>query len=251
MNIFDLTGRVALVTGATRGIGWSTAQILAEHGASVVVHGRSDLSTAQNRVDELLDRFGGEHLAVVAELREPDQISRTVRRIFDERGRLDVLVNNAGVLDDALVGMVTADAIHRTYEINAFAPIHLLQGAARIMRRHGSGSIINVTSIVGVEGNAGQIVYGSSKAALIGLTRAAAKELAPVGIRVNAIAPGFIDTDMAGSLPPEIFQKRVDSIAIGRIGSADDVARAILFLATDASAYITGEVIGVDGGMLI
>ena len=119
------------------------------------------------------------------------------------------------------------------------------------MKRHSSGSIVNVTSIVGVEGNVGQIVYSSSKAALLGLTKSAAKELAPSGIRVNAIAPGFIDTQMARQLPAEIFAERVESIGMGRIGTADDVARAILFLASDLSSYVTGQVIGVNGGMVI
>jgi len=129
--------------------------------------------------------------------------------------------------------------------------IHHLQGAARLMRRRHSGSIINLTSVVGVNGNVGQIVYSSSKAALLGLTKSASKELAPAGIRVNAVAPGFIDTDMTRSLPEDKYAERMASIAIGRIGTAADVARAIAFLAGDDAAYVTGQVLGVDGGMLI
>lgn len=250
MSLLDLTGRVALVTGATRGIGWRTAEILAEHGATVIVHGRSE-TVVDARVAELVGRGGGAHSGVAADLVDRAQAAGIVRTVFQTHQRLDILVNNAGVLDDALIGMVTDEAIQRTLAINTVAPMHLTQGAARLMRRAGGGSIVNLASIIGVVGNRGQIVYSASKAAIIGLTKSSAKELAPAGIRVNAIAPGFIDTDMAGSVPPEIFQQRVDSIAMGRIGTPDDIARAVLFLASDLSRYVTGQVIGVDGGMLI
>jgi 3-oxoacyl-[acyl-carrier protein] reductase len=141
--------------------------------------------------------------------------------------------------------------VNRTFEINTFGAIHHLQGAARLMKRKGSGSIINLTSIVGVNGNLGQIVYSSSKAALVGLTRSASKELAPAGIRVNAVAPGFIDTDMTQALPEDKYADRMSSIAMGRIGTPEDVARVIAFLADEDAAYVTGQIIGVDGGMLI
>lgn len=250
MNPLDLADRVAVVTGSTRGIGWRTAEVLAEHGATIVVHGR-DAEAVDARVAELTGRFPGAHSGVVADLAQADENRALIRSVFETHRRLDVLVNNAGILDDALIGMVTDGALERTFQINTFAPIHLLQGAARLMRRHGGGSIVNLTSIIGVEGNAGQIVYASSKAAVIGLTLSAAKELASDGIRVNAIAPGFIDTDMARSLTPDFFQRRVDSVAMGRIGSPDDIAHAILFLSSDLSTYVTGQVLGVDGGMLI
>ena len=181
----------------------------------------------------------------------PDQIRAAYQRIFTEFRRLDVLVNNAGVLDDALVGMVSDESLQRTFEVNAIGAIHHLQSAARLMQRKNSGSIINMTSIIGRFGNSGQIAYGSSKAALIGLTRSAAKELAPVGIRVNAIAPGFIHTDMARSVPSAVFEQRVASIGMGRIGTTEDVARAVAFFASTWSEYVTGQVLGVDGGMVI
>ena len=248
--MLDLTGRVALVTGSTRGIGWRCAGLLAEHGATVVIHGRSELAVAE-RLADLREIRSGAHTGVVADLVVSDDVQRLTREVFEAHRRLDVLVNNAGVLDDALIGMVTDDAIARTIAVNTIAPIQLTQGAARLMRRAGGGSIVNLTSIIGVVGNRGQIVYSSSKAAVIGLTKSAAKELAPAGVRVNAIAPGFIDTDMANSIPSEVFAERVASIAMGRIGSVDDIANAVLFLASDLSTYVTGQVIGVDGGMLI
>ncbi|WP_232667174.1 SDR family NAD(P)-dependent oxidoreductase [Pseudonocardia sp. TRM90224] len=251
-DLLDLRERVAFVTGSTRGIGWATAQLLAEHGASVVVAGSSDLAAAEARAKELTAGWGTPALGVVCDSREPAQIKAAYRTIHQTFKRLDVLVNSAGVLDDALIGMISDDALENTFRVNAIGPIQHLQAAARLMRRSGDGgSIINIASIIGVTGNEGQAVYGASKAAVIGLTRSAAKELAPMGVRVNAIAPGFIDTDMTRALPEAKFAQRAAAIKMGRVGTADDVARAVLFLASDLSGYVTGTVLGVDGGMLI
>jgi 3-oxoacyl-[acyl-carrier protein] reductase len=246
----DLTGRVAFVTGSTRGIGWATAQLLAERGATVIVNGTNgDLVEA--RAEELRVRHGRPAGGIRCDASQPSEIRAAYQAIFKGHGRLDVLVNNAGILEDALIGMVSDETVNRTFEINTFGAIHHLQGAARLMKRKGTGSIINLTSIVGVNGNLGQIVYSSSKAALVGLTRSASKELAPAGIRVNAVAPGFIDTDMTQALPEDKYAERMTSIAMGRIGTPEDVARTIAFLAGDDAAYVTGQIIGVDGGMLI
>lgn len=246
----DLAGRVAVVTGGTRGIGWATARLLASHGASVVVVGREDSSSASAAAGKLNADFGQPALGAVADASDPDAIKALYQQVRRELGRLDVLVNNAGILRDALVGMIDDDLVSDTLAVNTAGPIHHLQAAARLMRRNG-GSIINVSSIIGRRGNVGQVVYAASKAAVIGMTLAAAKELAPRGIRVNAVAPGFIDTDMTRALPPEKFDERVASVAMGRPGTPDDVAQTILFLASDLSAYVTGQVLGVDGGMLI
>lgn len=246
----DLTGRVALVTGGTRGIGLASAQLLADHGASVVVVGRADTTQAENCAAELTAATGQACLGLVADAGDPAAIRALYQTVRSEMGRLDILVNNAGILRDALIGMVDDELVDTTLAVNTAGPIHHLQAAARLMRK-GGGSIINVSSIIGHRGNVGQLVYGASKAAVIGMTLSAAKELAPRGIRVNAIAPGFIDTDMTRALPPEKFQERVDSVAMGRAGTADDVAKAVLFLASDLAAYVTGQVLGVDGGMLI
>ncbi len=247
----DLSGRVALVTGSTRGIGWCTAQLLAGRGATVVVNGSRDPDAVAARAAELTREHGQPATGVVCDAADPAQIRAAYQRVFTEHGRLDLLVNNAGVLDDALIGMVSAELVERTFQINTFGAIHHLQAAARLMQRGGGGSIVNVSSIIGVTGNAGQIVYSSAKAALIGLTKSAAKELAPRGIRVNAVAPGFIDTDMTRALPAPTFAERAASIAMGRVGTPEDIARAILFFASDLSAYVTGQVLGIDGGMLI
>ncbi|MNC34795.1 3-oxoacyl-[acyl-carrier-protein] reductase FabG [compost metagenome] len=182
---------------------------------------------------------------------ELQDVKEAFRQLFSQTKRLDVLINNAGVLDDALIGMVQQQQIERTFSTNSYSALYCSQYAARLISRSGGGSIINMASIIGKVGNAGQAVYAGSKAAVIGITQSLAKELAVSQIRVNAIAPGFIDTDMARSLPQAKFDERVASIAMGRIGTPDEVASVALFLASDLSRYVTGQVIGVDGGMLI
>lgn len=249
-NPLDLSGTVIAVTGATRGIGRATAELLASHGACIAAIG-SESETAALLADNLQTQFGIESVGIGADSRHPMRIQRAYQTIFRQFGRLDVLVNNAGVLRDALIGMVTDELLRETFDVNTLGAIHHLQGAARLMSRTGNGSIVNLTSIVGVQGNDGQIAYSSSKAALVGLTKSAAKELAPLGIRVNAIAPGFIDTDMSRSLPEDKFLERTESIRMNRLGSPDDVANAVLFFASRLSSYVTGQVLGVDGGMRI
>ncbi len=249
--LLDLTDRVAFVTGSTRGIGRAVADILAAHGARLVLNAHRDPAGAQSHAAELSDRFGTTASVVTCDARDPGQIRAAYRQIFQDFKRLDILVNNAGVLDDALLGMITDQLVSNVFETNVYGSIHHLQAAARLMQRARSGSIINMASIVGVTGNAGQAVYASSKAAVVGLTRSAAKELAPHGIRVNAVAPGFIDTDMTRSLAPDIFAERAASVKMGRVGTPADVANGALYLASDLSGYVTGQVIGIDGGMLI
>jgi 3-oxoacyl-[acyl-carrier protein] reductase len=215
-----------------------------------VINGRSGDDT-ERRAAELADELGGETLAVACDASRSDEVEAAYQSVFRRFKRLDVLVNNAGVLADALLGMISPADVERVVATNLFGSIYHLQAASRLMRRGRSGSIVNMASIVGLTGNAGQAVYSSSKAAVVGLTRSAAKELAPLGIRVNAVAPGFIDTDMTRALPEEVFEERVASVKMGRLGRPEDVAGTVLYLASDLSAYVTGQVIGVDGGMLI
>jgi len=250
MISIDLSGRVALVTGSSRGIGRAVAEILAQAGATIILNGRSDTDRLSAAATEIGSRYGVDTAAIAADVANADEVAAMVQTIFKSFGRLDVLVNNAGILKDGLIGMIRSDDLNSTIAINTIGTLNCIQSGARLMQRNG-GSIINMSSIIGVRGNAGQLVYSASKGAVIAATLAAAKELAPRGIRVNAIAPGYIDTDMIRSIPPEIHQQRLDSIAAARIGTPQDVAETALFLASDLSRYVTGQVIGVDGGMLV
>ena len=245
-----LSGKSALITGAGRGIGRAMAERFAAEGATLFLAVRN-IEQGMLLAGELQAKHGIDCHALSCDVADADSVKTLFRELFSHSKTLDVLVNNAGVLDDALIGMVTPAQVERTFASNSFSVLYCSQYAARMMQRAGGGSIINLASIIGRVGNAGQAVYGGSKAAVIGITQSLAKELAPQQIRVNAIAPGFIDTDMAHSLPDDKFQQRLQSIAMGRIGSADEVAKVALFLASELSSYVTGQVIGVDGGMLI
>jgi len=245
-----LSGKKVLITGAGRGIGKAIAHLFAQQGAEIFLNGRNETVIAQLK-DELVATYSATVHLVVFDVADAESVKQGFRTLFAITKSLDVLVNNAGILDDALIGMVSQAQIQQTFSANTFSVLYCSQYAARMMQRNKQGSIINMASIIGRVGNAGQAVYGGSKAAVIGITQSLAKELATQNIRVNAIAPGFIDTDMAHSLSDDKFQQRLDSIAMGRIGSPEEVAKVALFLASDLSSYVTGQVIGVDGGMLI
>lgn len=251
-NNLTLQGQVAYVTGASRGIGWATAELFAQYGASVILGSREITDSLIHGAQSLQGRYNVEVLPIAANALDAAAVKDSYRQILAHFGRLDILVNNAGVLEDALIGMITDEMIATVLGVNLIGAIHNVQSASRVIRRsRDGGSIVNLSSIVGVVGNEGQIVYSASKSGVIGLTKSAAKELAPFGIRVNAVAPGFIDTDMTRSLPPAKHSERMQSIRMGRIGTPVDVASVILFLVSGLSRYVTGQVVGVDGGMTI
>jgi len=250
-STLTLDGKVAFITGSARGIGWSTARFFAGQGATVLLNDVSSEDILYARVNEIKDEFGVDCEGFLFDVSDPASVKKCYSSIFKNYKQLDILVNNAGIMEDRLLAMISPENIDRTFAVNVKGMIYNMQYASRLMARKNSGSIINVASIIGRFGNAGQVVYGGSKAAVIGLTFSAAKELAPQNIRVNAIAPGFIDTDLIKEMPPEKIEERISSIKINRIGTPEDVAKAIYFFASDLSTYITGQVLGVDGSMLI
>ncbi len=220
------------------------------HGARVIAVSRHEESLAELK-EQMKKLHGAEVESVEFDVSDPDAVKAGFQKIIKMTKQLDIAVNNAGILDNNLLPMIRPSTMQEVYGVNAFGTVYVMQYASRMMMKQKSGSIINVSSIVGVHGNAGQVAYAGSKAAVVGITTSAAKELAPMGIRVNAIAPGFIDTGMVRTLSEDKFKERMDSIKMGRIGTPQDIANCALFLASDLSAYITGQVIGVDGGMLI
>ncbi len=245
-----LKGKIVLITGATRGIGKAIAEVYAQNGATIILNARNK-EKAEFFAEELRAKYDVNVEIVLFDVSDYNEVKQGFKDLFKITKRLDIVVNNAGILDDALIGMVTHQQIEKTFAINTFGVLYVAQYAARLMARNKSGSIINISSIIGVNGNEGQAVYGGSKSAVIGITKSLAKELAPNNIRVNAIAPGFIDTDMTKELPEDKYQERINSIKMKRIGTPEDIANTALYLASDLSSYVTGQVIGVDGGMLI
>lgn len=247
----SLSGKLAVVTGGTRGIGRAISEALAAHGASVIVNAHEDEERAADFVRRLTADHGVEADYVVGDVALAQTADQLARKAFGLAKRLDIYVNNAGIMRDGLIGMVPQPDVDAVIGVNLEGVIHGTQAAARVMRRSGGGSIINISSIMGRVGNRGQLVYSAAKAGVLGATKAAAKELAPLNIRVNAIAPGFIATDLTAQLDADKVEEKVRNIAMNRVGQPEDVANLALFLASDMASYITGQVIGVDGGMVV
>lgn len=245
-----LENKICLVTGTGRGIGRGIVTEFAKNGAVVYANARKD-GCIEEFSNEMLEKYNATIIPIYFDVTDSQAAKKAIAQIQKEQGRLDVLVNNAGVMKDALIGMVSKTTIEETFAVNVFAVIELTQLAARVMSRQKCGSIINLTSIVGVNGNKGQIVYSASKGAVISLTKTAAKELANRNIRVNAIAPGMIDTEMFRSIGEEHMAERLANVGMGRLGTTEDVANTCVYLASDLSTYVTGQIIGVDGSALV
>lgn len=244
-----LSGKLALITGASKGIGEAIATKFSEHGADLILIARDNEKLEQLR-KRLESQYNNTVYIYPADLSAPEAAKDVASYVMKLKRPLDVLVNNAGVMRNNMLSMVRKSEIDEQFDLNVFALIQLCQLLSRLMIRKKSGSIINLSSIMGHNGSAGVSVYSSSKAAVLGFSKSLSKELAPYNIRVNSISPGFIDTDMTNDLAPEVYQNKVDAIAMKRAGTSEEVANAALFLASDLSTYITGEDIGVDGGMV-
>ena len=245
-----MEGKVALVTGGSRGIGKAIALELAKGGATVVINYNGSRDKAMDLKQEIEGR-GGRAEIYQCNVSDFAKCEELVHGIVKQYGSLDILVNNAGITKDGLLMKMSEEDFDKVVDVNLKGAFNTIRFASRQMLKQKSGRIINLSSVVGVAGNTGQANYASSKAGIIGLTKAAAKELASRGITVNAIAPGFIETDMTDALPEKVKEATVSQIPLGRFGRPQDVARLAAFLASEASGYITGQVIHVDGGMVM
>jgi len=244
----DLSGKVALVTGASRGIGAAVALKLAACGAAIAVNYAGSAEAAQ-AVVAAIEAAGGRAVALQADVSDSNAASGLVEVAIAELGGLDIVVNNAGITRDGLMVRMSDADWSAVIDTNLTGVFNVTRAATRHLMKQRSGSIVNVASVVGIAGNAGQVNYSAAKAGVIGLTKSVARELASRGVRCNAVAPGFIETDMTAKLPDNIREVTAKSIAMGAFGTTNDVANAIAFLASDDARYITGQTLAVDGGM--
>lgn len=243
-----LTGKVALVTGASRGIGREIAKTLAGYGAAVIVNYNGSEEKAQEVVKEIRQAQGTAE-CMKCSVTDGEACAAMVNKVLEKYGHIDILVNNAGITKDNLLMKISDADFDRVLDTNLKGTFQMIRQLYRPFLKQRSGRIINMTSVSGILGNAGQANYAASKAGVIGLTKSVARELAARGITVNAVAPGFIDTDMTQAMPEAAREAALQQIPLKKIGSPKDIAETVAFLASDKAAYITGQVISVDGGM--
>ena len=243
-----LADRVALVTGGSRGIGREIVLRLAGMGASVIINYRESAEAAREVLEQVLAGNGSAEL-LPFDVASQDQVDDAFKKVVDQHEKIDILVNNAGITIDGLLMRQPAPDWDRIIDVNLRGIFHCTKAASRRMVRQRYGRIVNLTSVTGQMGNAGQAVYAATKAGIVGFTKAMARELAPRGITVNAVAPGFIETEMTAALDEDTRSKYLDAIPLGRFGSGDDVARTVAFLVGPGAGYITGQTIAVNGGL--
>jgi 3-oxoacyl-[acyl-carrier protein] reductase len=248
--VFSLSDKVAIVTGGSRGIGRAVSVALARAGAKVVVNYGGNEEAAAETLRQVREAGSDGELARF-DVADHDACDTAIGETAKKYGRLDILVNNAGISIDQLLIRIKPDELEKTMSTNLGGALWCSKAAMRVMMRKRAGRIINISSIVGETGNTGQAVYSASKAALIGLTKTLAREYASRGVTVNAVAPGFIETDMTASLPAEVKEAAIKQTPLGRMGTAADIAAAVLYLASDEAAFVTGQVLRVNGGMQI
>lgn len=247
---FSLTGKVALVTGGSQGIGESIAKALAASGAHVVVAARSEDKAAA--VAQAIAAAGGSAEALRLDVADPASVTAAFKAVVEKHGKLDVLVNNAGITDDGLILRMSKDSWDKVIATDLTGVFLCAQEAAKTMlKKRVAGRIVNITSVVGLMGNPGQTNYAAAKAGVVGFTKALAREIGSRGITVNAVAPGYVETPMTDALNEEQKKALVGQIVLGRLGTGDDVAGAVVFLASDAAAYVTGTTLNVSGGLHI
>jgi 3-oxoacyl-[acyl-carrier protein] reductase len=245
----SLAGQIALVTGGSRGIGRATVLALGRQGAHVAINYRGNQEAAEETLAALNAQGPGRGELCQFDVTDENQIEAAIKKIVDRHQKIDILVNNAGIAADNLLIRVKADDWDRVVGTNLKGTILCTKAVIRIMLRQRYGRIINLSSVVGQTGNAGQSIYAATKSGILGFTKAMAREVASRGITVNAVAPGFIETEMTAGLPAKLREESLRSIPLGRFGTCEEVAASIAFLSAPAAAYITGQVIGVNGGM--
>jgi 3-oxoacyl-[acyl-carrier protein] reductase len=248
--VIDLSGRAAVITGGSRGIGKAIALRLAEQGADICFSYRGNADAAAGTVKDI-EALGRKALAVQADVTQQEAAEELIKQALDALGKVDILVNNAGITRDDLIMRMKPEDWRDVLETNLFGAFYTLKAVTRPMLRAKSGRIIQITSVSGQAGQMGQANYSSAKAGLIGLTKAAARELGSRGITVNAVAPGFVLTELTQDLNDDLKQQITDRTPLGRFGTVEEIAYAVAFLASDEAAYITGQVLAVDGGLVM
>ena len=246
----QLKGKTAVVTGASRGIGRAIALALAKAGANIAVNYTSNSAAAENVVKEIED-LGVSAIAIKADVSKADEVENLVNIVLNKYNSIDILINNAGITRDNLIIRMSEEEFDEVINTNLKGAFVCTKAISKVMIKQRSGKIINVSSVVGIIGNAGQSNYSAAKAGLIGFSKSMARELSKRGITVNAVAPGYIETDMTAAIPEKAKEEFMKNIPLGRAGRPEDIANAILFLSSEYSDYITGQVINIDGGMVM
>jgi 3-oxoacyl-[acyl-carrier protein] reductase len=248
--VIDLTGKTALITGGSRGIGRAIGNRFAQQGADVAFTYKGNAAAATEAA-EAIDALGRRSVPIQADASDPEAADSVVKAVLEVFGKIDILVNNAGVTRDDLIMRMSAEAWREVLETNLFGAFWMIKAVTRPMLKARSGRIVNITSVSGQAGQMGQANYSSAKAGLIGLTKATARELASRGITVNAVAPGFVLTELTQDLPEALVTELTNRTPLGRFGTTEEIADAVAFLVSDEAAFITGQVLAVDGGLVM